>query len=905
LARLKDLKQQLATAENRRLYSYRDRPIDFVDEILHEEPWQVQREIMSELWDRGRVVVPSCFASGKALALDTPIATSDGWSTMGALSVGDWIYDELGQPCRVAAKSPVWDLPSFRVEFDDGSSLVVSGEHEWTALAWNTRHSLTQGSSGGISDWREHWDSARTVSTHDIADDGLWREFTTTRQAKWCIPLARPVLGTTADLPIPPYTLGVWLGDGTTSRAEITMGIVDAVEVATYIEREGIGTTVSGIRGREHIARLSVRGVKTHLRSLGMLGGIKHIPVAYMRASVAQRLALLQGLMDTDGTVSKSAASIDLCDKQLSYDVAELVRSLGWKISIRERPATMDGRVVGTRWRMTFTPDMPVFKMERKASAQNSRTGRSSLHTITSITEIPSVPTQCISVDSPRHLFLAGESLIPTHNSWTAARVVMAWVATAPDAIAITTATTWNQVETILWGEIRKGWQPSLPGRLLPRAPEWVISPSNWARGLSVVDPTNLQGYHEGRVLVVVDEAAGVEAPIYEAINGLLAGGDSACLLIGNPIESSGPFYEAASNPRWKCIPISAFDTPNLQAPDGEVPYPKLVTKQWVEERRDEWGEDDPRWISKVLGQFPDVGTRIIVPLAWFDRIKREPIEFDKTDRPQMGLDIARFGNDDSAMCIRRGPQIIHLERMHGASGPEVGGWAANRAREYGVTRIWGDSGGLGGPVLDFMRTAGLSVVDVNAGSKTNHPEDFVMLRDELWWSLRDRFRDQSLTINPDCIDREVAILRSQMSALFYDYDMRGRIKVESKEQAKKRGVTSPDLADAACLAFYNGGGGWQARAWLESQSIMCPKGCPTPNPLTATHCATCQAELDVPSDTAETAPEAFSLTSGVSAPNAANQHSGVDPNQAVLDAIKTYGPNQQFDPFSRQGWRR
>ncbi len=502
-------------------------------------------------------------------------------------------------------------------------------------------------------------------------------------------------------------------------------------------------------------------------------------------------------------------------------------------------------------------------------------------------------------------------SCFASGKSWTAARVVMAWVATAPDAIAITTATTWNQVETILWGEIRKGWQPSLPGRLLPRAPEWVISPSNWARGLSVVDPTNLQGYHEGRVLVVVDEAAGVEAPIYEAINGLLAGGDSACLLIGNPIESSGPFYEAASNPRWKCIPISAFDTPNLLAPDGEVPYPKLVTKEWVEERRDEWGEDDPRWISKVLGQFPDVGTRIIIPLAWFDRLVKPPqplapVEHEKTDRPQMGLDIARFGNDDSAICIRRGPEILHLERIHGASGPEVGGWAARRAREYGVTRIWGDSGGLGGPVLDFMRAAGLSVVDVNAGSKTNHPEDFVMLRDELWWSFRDRFRDQSLRFHPGCDKREVDILRSQVSALFYDYDMRGRIKVESKEQAKKRGVTSPDLADAGCLAFYNGGGGWQARAWLESQSIMCGKGCKVPNPITATHCGTCGAELDGPVDE-EPTEESFSLTSGINAPNAPRNDQPDPQQQAVIDAIKQFGPQQHncFDPFARPSWMR
>jgi len=391
-------------------------------------------------------------------------------------------------------------------------------------------------------------------------------------------------------------------------------------------------------------------------------------------------------------------------------------------------------------------------------------------------------------------------------KSFTAARVAMAWAATDPEAVVITTATTWTQVEQILWGEIRKAWVPTLPGKLLPKYPEWSITPNNWARGISVSDPVNMQGFHEGRVLVIVDEAAGVEAPIFDAVEGLVAGGDSAVLLIGNPIESSGPFYEACQNPRYDCIPISAFDTPNLNAPPGEIPYPKLVTREWVEGRRSEWGEDDPRWISKVLGQFPSVGTRIVIPLAWFDAIPTEETEFNPRTETQMGLDCARFGNDDSAICIRRGGQILHLERLHGANGPEVGGWAANRAREYGVNRIMGDSGGLGGPILDFMRQAGLNVTDVNAGSKTSEPEEFVMLRDELWWGLRDRFRDASLSFSPNCSHAELMKLRAQVSALFYDYDIRGRVKIESKEQAKKRGITSPDLADAACLAFYMGG---------------------------------------------------------------------------------------------------
>ena len=412
-------------------------------------------------------------------------------------------------------------------------------------------------------------------------------------------------------------------------------------------------------------------------------------------------------------------------------------------------------------------------------------------------------------------LWSTGRTVVPASfgcgKTYAAARIALAWLETDPEAVVVTTATTWMQVEKQLWGEIRKAWKPILAGKLAPKAPDLYITPTNWALGLSVVDPVNMQGWHEGRVLVIADEAGGIEPPIFDAIQGLVAGGDSAILAIGNPIESSGPFFDLASNPRWDCIPISAFDTPNLNAPVGEIPYPKLVTREWVEERRLEWGEDDPRWISKVLGQFPSVGTRIVIPLAWFDAVPTEIIEFGPRDQVVMGLDCARFGTDDSAICIRRGPQILHLERTHGADGVQVGGWASNRAREYGVNKTYGDSGGLGGPILDFMRSNGMDVVDVNAGSATSAPEEFVLLRDELWWGLRDRFRDVgkgALYFHPDVDANEKRLLRSQATALFYNYDIRGRVKVESKADAKKRGIPSPDVADAACLAFYGGGGG-------------------------------------------------------------------------------------------------
>ena len=421
-------------------------------------------------------------------------------------------------------------------------------------------------------------------------------------------------------------------------------------------------------------------------------------------------------------------------------------------------------------------------------------------------------------------------------KSWVAARAVLAWVATDPQAIAITTAPKQEQVARILWGEIRKAWRSNLPGKVAPRAPEWYVSAANWAEGMTTNSPERIQGFHEARVLVVIDEAPGVAAEIYEAISGLLASEDVACLLIGNPIEASGPFYDRFQSEDWTGIPISSFDTPNLVA--GHTVNPKLVTARWVEERRREWGEGSPLWQSKVLGQFPDAGERSVIALSWFDQAvgRIAPVG---AEAKVLGLDIARFGADDSAIAIMQGPRVLHLERRHGMPGPEVAGWAKARASEHGVTLIHGDAGGLGGPVLDMLRADGLNVVDVNAGAKPRDPEQYVLCRDEMWWALRQRFKDGSIAIH--ATDRaEVSKLRAQATALTYGYDLRGRVKVESKDDARKRGIPSPDLADALCLANYRPGA---ALAYLAALAPPCP-ACGTPNKRDTRACAKCGHQL-------------------------------------------------------------
>lgn len=468
-----------------------------------------------------------------------------------------------------------------------------------------------------------------------------------------------------------------------------------------------------------------------------------------------------------------------------------------------------------------------------------------------------------------RDLWEFGRLVVPSSHasgkSWVAARAVLAWVCTHPGAIAITTAPGGRQVEGVVWREIRMAYQAAeergfkLPGRLYPKAPRWENSPSNWAQGFSTDDPTKFQGYHGDRVLIVMDEAAGIEAPMYASMQGMLTGDaqDTAALLIGNPVNASGPFYEHAIKPRWRCIYISAFDTPNVIA--GKEVVKGLVTKQWVEDRRADWekGGNPHEWQARVLGRFPDIGAQVIVPLSWFEKAAPDysvdppqirPIEYHPGD-VVMGLDLARFGSDWSAVCVRRGEVILHLERIHGADAVFVNGWATEIGKRYGVSVVNGDDGGLGGPILDYLRHQGKFIVHhVNSSSKARDKENFDRVRAEMWWTMRERFREERVVIAPKGMDgksswgserEDVEELRQQMCSLFYDYQPDGRVMVESKAQAEKRGIRSPDLADACCLAFYSPSG---ATNFLQQLAPPCPV-CGVPGRRGSSRCG-CGADL-------------------------------------------------------------
>jgi predicted phage terminase large subunit-like protein len=418
---------------------------------------------------------------GKALAVDTPIPTPAGWQAIGDLRPGDQVFDEQGLPRTVVAVSPVWrDRPVYTVMTDDGDAIVADAAHEW----------------------RARLDGKRPVfkihTTERIARPRVKRALIE-RQGALQLP--------DVPMPVDPYVLGLWLGDGTAQHATITAGTEDWDAVRAQIEACGYTLTE---RATAHT--FGIRGIQARLRALGLLHN-KHIPPSYLRASAAQRLALLQGLVDSDGYVSPRG-QIEFCsiNQRLAADVHELVCSLGRKATILAGRATLGGRDCGMKYRVMFTMANAA-RLPRKAA--RCRDATKTLHRYVSAEPCGTAATVCIQVASPSHLFLAGRSMLPTHNSELVSRNFPPWhFGRHPERSIIATS---------YGADLAEGF--GRDARHVIESPEYraVFPGVQLARDAKAADHWAMAG-HDGRYF-----AAGVGGPI--------TGRGADVLIIDDPIK--------------------------------------------------------------------------------------------------------------------------------------------------------------------------------------------------------------------------------------------------------------------------------------------------------------------------------------------------------------------------------
>jgi phage terminase large subunit-like protein len=343
------------------------------------------------------------------LALDTPIPTPTGWTTMGSLKIGDTVFDEQGALTAVTYVSPVMHgRPCYAVNFFGGERIISDAEHRWA-----TRSTTAPSLKGRSRDeWMHHPKAVRrgvqVRTTLEIAET-LKTAWGSTNHS---IELADALQLPEKLLPISPYVLGVWLGDGRANRGAIVMHANDR-QIADEIESEGY--RLSSQKSHDGLLHYTIMRLRPQLRRLGLIDS-KTIPTEYLRASPSQRLGLLQGLMDTDGTCTKTG-ECRFTNRILSIaeGVKELAISLGLFAHLRAVVVTGSPHYVVS---FRAPQDKPVFRLKRKLDRQCVRcTPRARRRFITAVDRVESVPVRCISVDSPSHLYLVGRGMIPTHNT--------------------------------------------------------------------------------------------------------------------------------------------------------------------------------------------------------------------------------------------------------------------------------------------------------------------------------------------------------------------------------------------------------------------------------------------------------------------------------------------------------
>jgi Homing endonuclease/SNF2-related domain len=401
---------------------------DYTD-VMAMPLWTHQRRAVAYAEVAQAMLVAVKMGGGKRLSVQVPIPTPSGWTCMGDLVAGDEVFDDRGEVCRVTIAHPVTeDTDAYELEFSDGARIVADAEHLWFTHTRSDRVKWTYHRARGTicpptGAVRTTAEIAATldVGKHHAGGRPL---------VNHSIPLAGALRLPDVELPIPPYLLGQWLGNGQSTTGLLCVGGArvngeyrsDGAEVREMIAADSFtcGPNIEGRRDRAET--FTVYGLVGHLRAAGVLGH-KHIPPAYLRASEKQRRALLAGLLDTDGTVcAHGRVQFDSTTRALAEGVRELAASLGYRPTWQDHRAKLDGVDHGPSYRVSFTTADPVFRLTRKARAHEARSvnyheGRNAHRYIVAARRIPSVPMRCITVDSPSSLYLAGEAMIPTHNT--------------------------------------------------------------------------------------------------------------------------------------------------------------------------------------------------------------------------------------------------------------------------------------------------------------------------------------------------------------------------------------------------------------------------------------------------------------------------------------------------------
>ena len=370
------------------------------------------------------------------------------------------------------------------------------------------------------------------------------------------------------------------------------------------------------------------------------------------------------------------------------------------------------------------------------------------------------------------------------------------------------TAPSSHQLFDLLWAEIAKWRGKMIPfyGRHIDVRSDRVFIIGHdktrfaVARTARKEAPEALQGFHATNLLFLIDEASGVEDPVFEVAEGALSTPGARVLMAGNPTRTDGYFYDSHNRNRESWIPLHFSSGDSV-----------LVDGCFADTMAKKYGKDSNVYCVRVLGDFPESSDDVLIPLDWLTSAVDRDIATDTATRIA-GLDVARFGDDASAIVIRQGKMVVHVDQWRGKDLMQTVGKVAAMFRDRDpktrFDRVHVDSIGMGAGVEDRLAEIGVPVMGVNVAETSAGLEKFARLRDELWWKAREWFGKKDVRIDPKCSTGGEDLMQQmigELSSAKYTYTSSGKVKAEGKDERKKRGLESPNIADALCLTFAEG----------------------------------------------------------------------------------------------------
>ena len=509
--------------------------------------YDYQKEIVTKLTNNRRVTVVTSRQAGKALDLNTEIPTTQGWKLMRDIQPGDCVFDMNGDPCNVTFKSEIHFKPTYNITFSDGSKVTACEDHLWYV---GDKQSPTKG--------------LHEVDTKTLLANGL-KLYNSKVENRFYIPVGESLKYTSKDLPIDPYVLGLWLGDGVAQTGKIVM-LDDDFEDIKHLIHYTYSVKRYDKRNQK-ILYIKIDELHTKLRELNLLNN-KHIPELYLRSSSQQRIELLRGLMDTDGHPQATLCEFTQSIKHVNLltQVKELITSLGYKCTTYQYLNTNHPSET-----IRFsTHDEKVFSLTRKKEKQKLTTHtKNRKRFIVSIEQVDTVATACITVDSPTHTYRCTRDHVVTHNTTTAACIILHYILFNEHKTVALLANKGDAAREIL-ERIKLAYE-ALPDWLQQGVLEWNKGSIELENGCKVIAAATSSSAIRGKSisLLYIDEAAFVENwdEFFASVFPTISSGETTKILFTSTPNGLNHFYKTCEGAKQNINGYEYVEVPWQRVP--------------------------------------------------------------------------------------------------------------------------------------------------------------------------------------------------------------------------------------------------------------------------------------------------------------------------------------------------